>query len=347
MTETANETPPYLESARPESFKSKPQKKIESLDLFKKSEKSNWVYSEMAGIINNVMRTGAKTLGEIAKALEDQKVFDSAVKEGRDLAARTQFSPDAAFRPLAYDRTLFRTFAMFTRYPIGATELFIKTMFGKLEGAEGVRAQNILRRGMTEDAKPVEFLRSTQFIIQSLESALKESKKGNYKLDVEAKNVNQFIKFLKEKETELNKVVKGLEPIKRGRSAKKWAKYIGINMSISFAYRVFENMLYQSLGSKKDKDIGKMIFESIADASPLPMYRFNPADAFSAPILPDLNFFTYGNFTPARGIRDLINYGANLTPYLNIANQNLRRFTGKSIGNYLIPSGNPSYSRTR
>jgi len=341
ISEVANETPPYLEAGTPESFKGNIRKKVESVDLFKKSEKGNWIYTEMAGVINSVMRnTKAKTLTEIAKALEDQRIFDLAVRDGRNLAARTQFSPDVAFRPLAYDKVLFRTFAMFTRYPIGASELFIKSLFKKLDGVDGIRAQNILRRGMTEDAKPVEFLRATEFMRKSLETAIKEDLGDN-------KVIKQYVNFLKGKEKELNKVIRELEPFDRKRATKKWAKYIAINAAISFTYRMLQNSLYQALGTKEDKSTGKIVAESLLDASPLPLYRFNPSQVFQAPLLPDINMFTFGKLTFKRGVKDAVGYGVNVTPGLNVVNQALGRFTGKQIDDYLFNTKSSSRSSRR
>lgn len=339
ITETKADAPAYLGESTYSWDKGKFRQMAEKYDLFRLSESSNWNYSEGAGVINSVMRqTGAKTFAEIEKALTDQKVFDKAVNEARDLSARTQVSPDAAFRPLLYDKAYARLVLMFTRYPLAMTDLLINSVFKKLEGIDGLRAQNILRRGLSEETAPVEMLRSTEYMRKNLELALKEAKKDRYEPPASTKVLKEYIEFFKAKETELNNVIKTLEPLDRTRISKQWVKYIGISAVVSFAYRLFQAELWDAVGLNKDqrkKNIGKHIVDTMIDTSPVPVFRVASGKFFQPPIMPSVEFFIYGNYNPKGVTRELTDYATKVIPGVNVTGQMLQRGTGLTFGKVL------------
>lgn len=339
ITEAKADAPAYLGEGAIEYTinKGKLRELAEKYDMFRMSEGSNWKYSEGAGIVDYVMKTtGAKTFEQINKFLEDQSVFDRAVDYARDLSARTQVSPDVAFRPLAYDHPMSRLLLMFTRYPLAMTDLMYKTLARSLEGVDGIRAQNILRRGLSEDTKPVEMLQSVEYMRKNLELSLKEVKKNRYDSPVDNKVIKSYIDFFKAKEKELNGIIKDIEPLEKTRMAGKWAKYIGISASVSFAYRLFESELWDAIGLDKDKrkkSVGQHFRDALVDATPLPLFRATSGDLTKPPIMPTIDIFLYGNFNPKGATRQTIDYISTATPYINVMSQAYRRLTGNTIGN--------------
>lgn len=336
ITETKNETGAYIGEGTNIWRKGNLTNFLEKSDLFRMSENGNWRWSETGGIINTVTReTGAKTFDEISNALNDQKLFDKAVAEGRDLAARTQVSPEAAFRPVLYDQPLMRLILMFTRYPLQMSDLFIKTVIKSMEGTDGLRAQSILRRGMTNAAEPVEMLRSTEYLRKNLEFALKSANKEKYDLGVSKQVINSYIDMFKSKEKDLNNIIKGQEPITKLRASKKWGKYLGSTAMIGLAYRLLENELWNAVGLNKNqrkKSIGQHLTNSLIDAIPLPIMRMTSGRALSPPILPDWRLFAFGKVNVKEGTQGMIDWGANLVPGLGVGAQFFRDVTGTTLG---------------
>lgn len=327
----------YLDIAQQEARKVKGEK----FDFFRTSEKGNWIYSELAGLIEATKRIdkSVKDINDVNRVLSDQKNFDKAVREARDLSSKTQYNPDVTFRPTAYDKWAVRTFAMFTRYPLGTTDLFAKTLIKSLDGAEGLRAQTILRRGLTDEAKPVEFLRATEYYRKSLENSIKEAKKEGYDFKgVSAKQINQYINFLKQKEAQLNSILEKLEPMNKKKNAKIWGKYLGYSALVSFTYRMVQAQLWNAVGvtDNKKKTTGQHLTNVLMDVSPLPFYRFNPQEVINTPLIPNTEFILYGNWNLKGGLRSLLDYGLNTMPYTNILNQLLQRTTGETTGSMIF-----------
>ena len=327
----------YLDIAQQEARKVKGEK----FDFFRTSEKGNWIYSELAGLIEATKRIdkSVKDINDVNRVLSDQKNFDKAVREARDLSSKTQYNPDVTFRPTAYDKWAVRTFAMFTRYPLGTTDLFAKTLIKSLDGAEGLRAQTILRRGLTDEAKPVEFLRATEYYRKSLENSIKEAKKEGYDFKgVSAKQINQYINFLKQKEAQLNSILEKLEPMNKKKNAKIWGKYLGYSALVSFTYRMVQAQLWNAVGvtDNKKKTTGQHLTNVLMDVSPLPFYRFNPQEVINTPLIPNTEFILYGNWNLKGGLRSLLDYGLNTMPYTNILNQSLQRITGETTGSMIF-----------
>lgn len=318
--------------------------KAEKIDFFRKSEKGNWTYSELAGIIDRASRIAGKpikSMQELNKILSDKGNFDKAIREARDLSSKTQYNPESTFRPTAYDKWAVRTFAMFTRYPLGTMDLFARTLFKSLDGAQGLRAQTILRRGLTdaENIKPVEFLRATEHYRKSLESVLQQSKKEGYDFkNIPQQKIKQYIDFLKTKEQQMNSVLQKLEPMNKKKNARVWAKYLGYSAVVSFTYRMVQAQLWEALGvtDNKEKTVGQHLTNVIMDVSPLPFYRFNPQEVVNVPLIPNTEFILYNNWNLKGGMRSLLDYGLNTTPYTNILNQSLQRLTGETAGSLLI-----------
>lgn len=327
----------YLDIAQQEARKVKGEK----FDFFRTSEKGNWIYSELAGLIEATKRIdkSVKDINDVNRVLSDQKNFDKAVREARDLSSKTQYNPDVTFRPTAYDKWAVRTFAMFTRYPLGTTDLFAKTLIKSLDGAEGLRAQTILRRGLTDEAKPVEFLRATEYYRKSLENSIKEAKKEGYDFKgISAKQINQYINFLKQKEAQLNSILEKLEPMNKKKNAKIWGKYLGYSALVSFTYRMVQAQLWNAVGvtDNKKKTTGQHLTNVLMDVSPLPFYRFNPQEVINTPLIPNTEFILYGNWNLKGGLRSLLDYGLNTMPYTNILNQLLQRTTGETTGSMIF-----------
>ncbi len=338
MSLVNSETPLYGESK--EDFA---KGLLEKMNLFSIAEKSNWKYSELTGVIKSLSRQ--KGFIELAnkeginkaaeKYLSDQKVFDMAVAEGADLAAQTQVSPTAAYRPFAYDVPAWRLIGMFTRYKAFQLEMIGKTLVGKLDGAEGLRAQQILRRGITADAKPVEVLASVETLRKNLEEGYKQAKKANEKLPASTQIIEKYINQLKKEEAELNNIIKQIEPLSgdKGKLAYGWAKYTGKIMLISTMFNILFDTLHRAIGAKdeEEKTVGDYALRAFTDASPAPFNNYNPQDILSPPILPSLDMFIYGNFNKRGITKSLADYMINVTP-LGVVNRLGQMITGVSAG---------------
>jgi len=380
MHEASQETPRFLELTAEEANRSKILKineMIKNYEPFHLAEMTNWRYAELGGIIDYVTKQKAykdlinKGMGEIEainKVLEDKKMFDMAVRNGMDLAANSQISPTAAYRPSLFDKEIVRFFLMFRRFPITHLEHLSQTLFKSLEGAEGLRAQRILRRGLSEDVKTVEALRAVEYFRKAMDIMIDKIKnKKDYK-DYEIGTIEEMRDWLKQQEKILNKTIEKLEPIKnKSEIIYHWSKYYAKMLMIStlfqFLYDIMDRMFKQIINGddeeKRMQDLLKsgrltekqkraliteLAFKSIFDSMPLPAYGLNPANLMITPLIPKVEIFPYGNYSifNERGIvKSIASWGLNIVPGLGLVD----RVTGRVLSNKITDIISPKQER--
>lgn len=223
--------------------------------LYRKSafafyENRNWKKSEAAGIINRVLRTpefqkaidNGSTVNEAANlVLANPKIFHEAVNEGTQLAAHTQNLPSPAFRGALYNNRMFATIHMFTSFNWRALQIMNET-FGTKYGVDSIWAQQILRRGLSEDANVVESLRGVESMYKKVEQMYEDSKAGRNGVDKTL--AKQYYSQWKEAFTDLDQTVKERSGIKSPlRMRANYMKYMAIMSGISILSAIMRGQL--------------------------------------------------------------------------------------------------------
>lgn len=372
--EASHETPRYLELSMEDIKRSRLlriNEKIRKVEPFQLAELSNWKYAELGGIIDYVIKQpeykrlrnkGLSEIEAINKVLENRDTFDTAVRNGMDLASQTQISPSAAYRPSLFDKELIRFFLMFKRFPIATLEHISQTIFTSMKGAEGLRAQRILRRGLSENVKPVEMLRAAELYRKAAELMIKNYK--NYEEEFGISDLKEYHDWLKKQEESLNKTIEKLEPMRNKSQiiyhwSKYWAKAALISSAFSFIYDLTDAMFYNLIHGEEEKDrlmellagenltekekerlINKLIAKTLFDISPLPFYALNPQNFAASPLLPKVEIFPYGDYSNwnKRGItKSLTSYGLNVVPGLGLVDRVTGRAISKKITDWIVP----------
>ncbi|MGE5433018.1 MAG: hypothetical protein ACM3QX_18215 [Syntrophomonadaceae bacterium] len=327
----------------------KAAEKVGDTDFFQYEEKTNWKYTELGGVINHAVKTskfkelkakGMEDFKAINEVLKDQKTFELAVREGVDLSSRTQINPSAAYRPFFYDAPAARVYGMFTRFKFGQIQLLAQTLFKPLEGAEGLRAQTILRRGVSPEAKPVETLYAVEYYRKNLEVLNKQlAKEPGVNLGVEKKFIQEYVDYLKGQEKELNSIIKELEPLSGDRAAlaARWAKYFMKGAAIAFTFSFISDTLANyvhrlTTGKERDekdkKTPGKYAVQVARDINPLP-----GTGTFTNPLIPDVDLFLFGNFNKRGITKTGIQWLMNVLPGLGAASRLTKFATGFDAAN--------------
>ncbi len=243
-------------------------------------------------------------------ALNNVDVYKSAYRKAIEVSNRTQFGALPFNRPRMYNNSIVRLMAMFTRFKFGQLQVMRDTI-RKTEGVDGILANNILRKGFTEDAHPVEVLREVENARKSLEGL-------NERItDVKTKQlISSHMDFLKKSESELNGIIKTLEPLKPKKEIMaKWLKYYVATSAVSFGYQMLTNWIIYGLDDDADRpSIANMLQKTAYDMSPLPFYGTNPRKFFSNPLLPDADLFIYGNFNKKGFTKEMVKWGVRISP---------------------------------
>jgi 2'-5' RNA ligase len=352
IAETKAETPTYLEISDAEqtnTFK-KLWETVGKVEPFQLMEKTNWSYSEIAGVVNNLMKRpeykqmkseGMDDIAIFNKMLEDQDTYSEAVRSGIDLAANTQVSPTAAYRPFFYDKPLMRILGMFTRFKFTQLQHIAQTLLSSKEGIDGLRAQRILRRGLTEEVEPVEILREVEINRKAINKLFDLANKKNTDLGIPKEEIKKYLDYLESQETELNQAIKELEPLKGGnvKMTAHWGKYYlklaVMSVLFQFGYDIFDAAIRGLVGDDDDDEkkqtVGRIALRTFLDLSPLPFYSFNPSNFLNPPIIPNVEPFLFGNFNARGMVKALAQYGLNVIPGLGVVD----RATGRTISNEL------------
>lgn len=359
---------------RQKGLQKKITEKIGKYELFTVMEKTNWSYAELLGIKDSVVNskeyklwkaenpktTNDQKLDKIEELLGNPKIFKYAIREGRDLAANTQISPTATYRPEMFEKEWFRkTIGMYRRFPVAIIEHTAKSLFGGLEGADGLYAQRILRRGITTEAELVDKLDAFEYFRKKAERYLKELKTEKRKSNtVEEEFTQNLIDHWKQIENNINKELKSIVNIGgRGTRIKRFMKLYGYGIFVTSLFQVLYNYsdnFYRNLfGDNNDKKnlskwdsmtkkqrtdlIESMAIKSIFDAMPLPFYGGNIGKVFVSPILPDLEWFKYGKFNSKGITKTGISYTMNIMPGLGLVDRVLGRSISDKLTNVIFP----------
>ena len=317
-------------------------------DPFQRSEKRNWALSELGSIINSVvkhpeykeLKTKLGAEGAINELLKKRDVFDGAVREAATTAAETQVAANPAMRGEFYDAPLHRIIGMFTAFKTRQLQILGEALRSH-EGINGARAQTILRRGLSGDAQPVEVLREVEAQRSAMETMLKRAKKFNEDIGIPLRSLDSMVQHLKSQETELNGIIKRIEPLSGGRirSAALVAKYFAKVSAISVFFNLFWNSVYSAVAGPEQKDedtegqVSTALQKAFWDVLPTPFYGVDPSKFLVSPVAPNFERSApYGHITRRGVARDVVSYGSSVIPFAGVIDRAVnRRLSGKVV----------------
>jgi hypothetical protein len=321
-------------------------------DPFQRSEKRNWALSELGSIVNSVvkrpeykaLKTKLGAEGAISELLKKQDVFDGAVREAATTAAETQVAANPAMRGEFYDEPLHRIIGMFTAFKTRQLQILGEAIRSH-EGINGPRAQTVLRRGLSGDAQPVEVLREIEAQRRAMETMLGRARKFNEDIGIPVRSLDAMVQHLKTQETELNSIIKRIEPLSGGRvrSAGLVAKYFAKVGAISVFFNLFWNSLYDAvLGSDKDEDAEERVSTALQkafwDILPTPFYGADPSKFLVSPIAPNLErSAAFGHITRRGVVRDVASYGSSVIPFAGVVDRVTNRRLSGAVVDLVAP----------
>jgi hypothetical protein len=259
------------------------------------------------------------------------------------ISSESQVSPAPSMRAEMYDTSLHRLVLQFTAFKVRQLQLLAQAV-GKMKGIEGERARMILKRGIPEEAAPVETLRIVENTRKGLEAALREQKKSDVRMVQGADNaaVQAHIDFLKGKERELNAYIAEKEPLSRADGAKRLAKYYAklaiINMGFTM---LWDSVDYIVTGDEEKRD--QMLDRAIART----LLGISPNPRVSVPVIPNFQntqmaMMSANKSGSSSGLgramtRDAVNYAFSITPYLGLVDRATGRIISGAVVNTVAP----------
>jgi hypothetical protein len=321
-------------------------------DPFQRSEGRNWALSELGSVINSVVKRPeykelkAKLGAESAinKLLEKQEVFDGAVREAATTAAETQVAANPAMRGEFYDAPLHRIIGMFTAFKTRQLQILGEALRSH-DGINGARAQTILRRGLSGDAQPVEVLREIEAQRHAMETMVKRAGKFREDVGISRRSLDSMVQHLKGQESELNAIIKRIEPLSGGRvrSAALVGKYFAKVAAISVFFNLFWNSVYSAIaGPEKDEDAEERVSTALRkafwDVLPTPFYGANPSKFLVSPIAPNFEASaSFGHVTKRGLTRDIASYGTSVIPFAGVVDRMTNRRLSGAVVDVIAP----------
>ena len=321
-------------------------------DPFQGSEHRNWALSELGSIINSAVKhpeykalkadLGAE--GAINKLLENQNVFDKAVREAATTAAETQVAGNPAMRAEFYDEPLHRIIGMFTAFKTRQIQILSEALRSH-EGINGARAQTILRRGLTGDAQPVEVLREIEAQRRAMEKMVERARKFREDVGIPLRSLGAMVEHLKGQEKELNGILKQLEPLSgsRAHSVALTAKYFAKVAAISVFFNLFWNSIYDAIAPpEKEKDAEERVSVALQKAFwevlPSPFYGADPSKFLVSPVAPNFERSSaFGNVTKRGVTKDVVSYGSSVIPFAGVIDRATNRRLSGAVVDLLAP----------
>lgn len=342
--------------------------KFREKDWFNKAEMGNWSMSSFKGMINAVVNdprwdaTLQKHGGNMVKAadelLKDPALFSKAMREADVISLKTQVSPMPGSRAPINDKPIVRLFTSMKNFKVRYVQILAET-FRSMEGAEGVRAQKIIQRGMSSEVIPVEILRVVENRRKGLERAIKSAEKHGetWKMPgtkefIPKSLVTDYLEFLRTSERELNDVIRSIEPMQKKDILKALAKYQAINFAISSVFMMLSDALetatYNATGIGYRRDPEDMFsdaaFKAVMDQSPMPFYSFYYPQMFVPMVLPSIRYtasdmlYNRGRVSGRALAKDLVPYAINsLVPYGGLADRWTNRMISRGIVETIAP----------
>jgi hypothetical protein len=321
-------------------------------DPFQRSEGRNWAMTELGSIINSVvkrpeykaLKAGKGSIEAINELLAKQDVFDSAVREAAVTAAETQVAGNPAMRAEFYDAPLHRIIGMFTAFKTRQLQVLGEAL-GKQTGIDGARAQAILRRGLSGDAQPVEVLREIEAQRRAMETMMKRANKFDEDIGIPRESLRAMLKHLRGQETELNAIIKKLEPLSGGRprAVLLTAKYFAKVGAISVFFNLFWESVYSGLyGADDDEDSEERVSTALKrafwDILPSPFYGADPSKFLVSPVAPNFERNApYGHVTRRGLARDVVSYGASVIPFAGVVDRAANRKLSGAVVDLVAP----------
>jgi diguanylate cyclase (GGDEF)-like protein len=320
-------------------------------DPFQRSEGRNWAMTELGSIVNSVVKRPeykelkAKLGAEAAinKLLEKQDVFDAAAREAATTAAETQVAANPAMRGEFYDAPLHRIIGMFTAFKTRQLQVLAEAL-GKQTGVDGARAQVILRRGLSGDAQPVEVLREIQAQRVAMETMMKRAAKFNEDIGIPHDSLRTMLRHLRGQETDLNEIIKRLEPLSGGRrrAVVLTAKYFAKVGAISVFFNLFWDSVYSGLYGDDDKDgeerVSTALKRAFWDILPSPFYGADPSKFLVSPVAPNFERSApFGHVTKRGVVRDVVSYGTSVIPFAGVVDRATNRRLSGALVDVVAP----------
>jgi len=287
-------------------------------------------------------RSNGSEIKAVNEVLKNQDAFDRAVREAAVTSAETQVAAAPSMRAEVYDSHWSRILLMFSAFKARQLQTLGETL-GKQEGVSGARSRAILRRGLSNDVAPVEVLREVETNRVALEKMLKEAAKRKENVGIPYAKVQEYIEYLKSQETDLNGIIKQLEPM--GGSTPRRAAMVGryiakiasISTAMSLLWDTADNLIFDD-DDKEKNIVAKLIWGALSDISPIPWRGTNPVSFVQSPVIPNMaNASIYGNFSTRGLARDVLSYGMNAVPFAGL----IDRATGKKISKAAIDFAAP------
>jgi 2'-5' RNA ligase len=346
-----------FKGAEPSGTQGKLAETFNKYDPFQRSEGRNWAMTELGSIINSVvkraeykeLKASKGSLEAINELLKRQDVFDAAVREAATIAAETQVAGNPAMRAEFYDAPLHRIIGMFTAFKTRQLQVLGEAL-GKQTGVDGARAQAILRRGLSGDAQPVEVLREIESQRLAMETMMKRAAKFNEDIGIPQSELQTMLRHLRGQETELNGIIKRLEPLSGGRprAAVLTAKYFAKVGAISVFFNLFWESVYSGLYGDDDKDgeerVSTALKRAFWDILPSPFYGADPSKFLVSSVAPNFERSApFGHVTKRGVVRDVVSYGTSVIPFAGV----IDRATNRRLSGALVDAVAPKAERSR
>lgn len=211
---------------------------LDKIDPFIRSEKSNIKSSYYKGVMEQVVRSdpykqalsqGLSKKEAIAKALDDSDVLDLAVRRGNIVMNSTQFGGNKALKPAAFREggNIFGIPTSFMKQYRSFQTGMTRYLYEGLVKDGKAREVAILKRGDPRETDIVNYLRTAKAVQEKVKDIDAAVKNGEIP-DISIKEVSQYKKVLDNQIKALEKEVKKLEPLSKGKVAKSLAQMWGL-----------------------------------------------------------------------------------------------------------------------
>lgn len=257
--------------------------KLDKIDPFVRSEKSNISYATRVGAMEEVLRSpiyqeaikgGAKKTEAIAAALEDPATLEKAVRRGNVVSNASQFNGNKALKASAFREggNVFGIPTSFLKQYRTFQAGMINNLYSGLIQTGKTRELNIIKRGDPREVGLVNFARTARSVDNYLVDLEKAAKNGEVP-DLSAKEVSLYRKQLGEHITDLNRQIAKVDPLNRkkvaGNLTKAWAAAFAIQTLFDGSLFSTANFL-TGTGSKADQEKGgKAVAKNLRYSSPV------------------------------------------------------------------------------
>ncbi len=228
--------------------------KVDKIDPFVRSEKSNVSYATRLGAMEEVLRSpiyqealkaGKSKTEAITAALSDEATLAKATRRGNVVSNATQFNGNKALKPQAFrdGGNVFGIPTSFLKQYRTFQTGMINNLYQGLIATGKTRELNIIKTGDPREVGLVNYARATRSVDNYLADLEQAASKGEVP-DLSAKEVKLYRGELKKHLDTLNKQVAEASGISRKKTAANLAKAWGAAFAIQ---TLFDGSLYDSV----------------------------------------------------------------------------------------------------